>query len=133
MTVPLSGRRQQSVWPSIVSDDAPRLRDWLLGLGFTLDLWLASDRDGSVHHCQMDWPEGGRVVLSSTGERPTPAVPGTGWQHVVTGAPDEVFERARHLDARVINELVDQTDYPAREFTIADPDGNYWTFSTFAG
>jgi len=133
MTVPVSGRRQQSVWPSIVSDDAPRLRDWLLGLGFTLDLWLDGDRDGSVHHAQMDWPEGGRIVLSSTGERMTPVLPGTSWQHVVTEVPDEVFERARHLDARVVNGLVDQTDYPAREFTIADPDGNHWTFSTFAG
>jgi uncharacterized glyoxalase superfamily protein PhnB len=133
MAVPVSGRRQQSVWPSIVSDDAPRLRDWLLGLGFTQDLWLAGEREGSVHHCQLDWPEGGRVVLSSTGERPTPVLPGTTWQHVVTEAPDDVFERARRLDARVIHGLVDQTDYPAREFTIADPDGNHWTFSTFAG
>jgi len=29
--------------------------------------------------------------------------------------------------------MVDQADYPAREFTVADPDGGFWTFSTFAG
>jgi len=37
--------------------------------------------------------------------------------------------RARSVGATVIHELVDQTDYPSRDFTIADPDGNHWTFA----
>jgi uncharacterized glyoxalase superfamily protein PhnB len=41
--------------------------------------------------------------------------------------------RAHTLAAPVVRELVDQTDYPSREFTVADPDGNHWTFATFAG
>ena len=133
MTVRTSGARQPSVWASIVSDDAAALKAWLVGLGFTEDLLIPGDRAGAIHHCQLDWPEGGRVMLSSTGERPTPCRPGGAWQHVVCADPDAVWQRARRAGARVVHELVDQTDYPAREFTIADPDGNYWTFSTFAG
>jgi len=133
MTVRTSGVRQQSVWASIVSDDAAALRDWLLALGFTEDLLIPGEREGAIHHCQMDWPEGGRIMLSSTGERETPCRPGTSSLHVVTADPDGVMARARGLGARVVNELVDQTDYTSRDFTVADPDGNYWEFATFAG
>lgn len=127
-----SGTRQQSVWANIVSDDARALRSWLLALGFTEDLMIPAEGD-AIHHCQLDWPEGGRVLLSSTGERQTPCLPGAAWLHVVTSDPDAVMLRARELDALVVHELTDQTDYPSHDFTIADLDGNYWTFATFAG
>ena len=133
MTVRTSGVQQRSVWASVVSDDATALRDWLLALGFTEDLLIPGERDGDIHHCQMDWPDGGRVLLSSTGERPTPCRPGTSSLHVVTPDPDSVMARAAELGAEVIHPMVDQTDYPSRDFTIADPDGNHWTFATFAG
>lgn len=133
MAVSTSGIRQQSIWASVVSDDAPGLRDWLLALGFTEDLVIPGEREGSIHHSQFDWPEGGRIMLSSTGERSTPCRPGTSSLHVVTADPDAVLERALAVGAPVIHELKDQTDYPSRDFTTADPDGNHWTFATFAG
>ncbi len=133
VTVNSSGVRQQSVWASVVSDDAQALRRWLLAIGFTEDLLIPGDGDGDIHHCRLDWPEGGRVLLSSTDERATPCRPGTSSLHVVTVDPDVVFSRARALDATVVHELTDQTDYPSRDFTLADPDGNHWTFATFAG
>ena len=40
MTVRASGVLQQSVWASVVSDDAQALRGWLLRLGFTEDLLI---------------------------------------------------------------------------------------------
>ena len=133
MTVQEGGAHQQSVWASLVSDDAQALRAWLLGLGFVQDLLIPGERADAIHHCQLDWPEGGRVLLSSTGERPTPCLPGTASLHVVTADPDAVLARATSLEARVVHEIVDQTDYPSRDFTVADPDGNHWTFATFAG
>jgi uncharacterized glyoxalase superfamily protein PhnB len=133
MPIETSGVRQQSVWASVVSDDAARLRDWLLALGFTEDLMIPGEEEGSIHHSQFDWPEGGRVLLSSTGERSTPCRPGTSSLHVVTADPDPVMARALALDAPVVHPLVDQTDYPSRDFTVADPDGNHWTFATYAG
>ena len=125
--------RQQSIWASVVSDHAQSLRTWLLGLGFIEDLLIPGEDEGRIHHCQMDWPEGGRVLLSSTGERPTPCLPGAASLHVVTADPDAVMARAVAIDATVVHELADQTDYPSRDFTVADPDGNHWTFATFAG
>jgi uncharacterized glyoxalase superfamily protein PhnB len=133
MSVRSSGVRQQSVWPSIVSDDAPALLAWLIALGFTQDLLIPGEHDGAIHHGQLDWPEGGRIMLSSTGERPTPCRPGTSSLHVVTAEPDAVLARAEALGANVVHPIVDQSDYPSRDFTIADPDGNHWTFATFAG
>ena len=133
MAVRPSGVRQHSVWASVVSDHAQALRSWLLALGFTEDLLIHGEDGDAIHHCQLDWPEGGRVLLSSTGERLTPCRPGTSSLHVVTATPDAVMARARDLGARVVHELVDQTDYPSRDFTVADPDGNHWTFATFAG
>jgi uncharacterized glyoxalase superfamily protein PhnB len=133
MAVRASGVRQQSIWASVVSDDAPSLRGWLIALGFTEDLMIPGEGDDSIHHCQLDWPEGGRIMLSSTGERPTPCRPGTSSLHVVTADPDAVRAKARDLRATVVHELVDRTEYPSRDFTVADPDGNHWTFATFAG
>jgi len=133
MALRTSGIRQPSVWASIVSDEALALRDWLLAVGFTEDLMIPGNQERLVHHCQLDWPEGGRVQLSSTGERSTPCRPGTSSLHVVTSDPDAVIERVLALGATIVHPLVDQTDYPSRDFTVADPDGNHWTFATFAG
>lgn len=133
MAIQSTGVRQQSIWTSIVSNDAHRLREWLLALGFTQDLLIPGETEGAIHHCQLDWPEGGRVMLSSTGERATPCRPGTSSLHVVTADPDPVLTRALALDATIVHELADHGDYPSRDFTIGDPDGNHWTFATFAG
>ncbi len=133
MAIQSTGVRQQSIWASIVSDDAHGLRQWLLDLGFTQDLLIPGETEGAIHHCQLDWPEGGRVMLSSTGERATPCRPGTSSLHVVTADPDSVLTKARALDATIVHELVDQGDYPSREFTTSDSDGNHWTFATIAG
>jgi uncharacterized glyoxalase superfamily protein PhnB len=134
MSIRTSGIRQQSIWASVVSDDAPRLRDWLLALGFTEDLMIPGEDEGSVHHAQLDWPEGGRVLISSTGERSTPCLPGTASLHVVTSDPDAVMARASSsVGAKTVHPLTDQTDYPSRDFTVEDPDGNHWTFATFGG
>lgn len=133
MSVRNSGVRQMSVWASVVSDDAPGLRQWLLALGFTEDLMIPGEREDSIHHCQLDWPEGGRVLLSSTDERRTPCQPGVNSLHVVTADPDAVLQRVLDLGATLVHPLVDHSDYPSRDFTVEDPDGNHWTFSTFAG
>jgi uncharacterized glyoxalase superfamily protein PhnB len=44
-----------------------------------------------------------------------------------------VMARAAELGAEIVHPLVDQTDYPSRDFTVRDPDGNHWTFATYAG
>src|SRR4051795_183787 len=100
----LSGVRQASVWTSVVSDDAPAMHDWLCAIGFTDDLLIPGERPGAIHHCQLDWPEGGRILLSSAGERSTPCRPGTASLHVVTADPDAVLARALTSEATVVHE-----------------------------
>lgn len=129
----LTGVRQHGVWASVVSDDAEQLRQWLVQMGFVQDLLIPGERPDAIHHAQLDWPEGGRVMLSSTGERETPCRPDANAFHVVCTDPDTVRGRAVGIGATIVHEITDQVDYPAREFTVADPDGNWWTFSTFAG
>ena len=133
MGVRHSGVRQPSIWPGVVSDDAPALREWLVALGFREDLMIPGERSDLIHHCQLDWRDGGRVLLSSTDERLTPCRPGANSLHVVTSDPDEVMQRALLMRATVVHPVVDHPDYPSREFTLEDPDGNHWTFATFAG
>lgn len=82
MALRTSGVRQPSIWASVVSDDALALRDWLLALGFTEDLMIPGERGWLVHHCQLDWREGGRVLFSgagaSTGDRRDGGAPDRG-------------------------------------------------------
>jgi len=104
MTVRTSGVRRQSIWSgaSGVSDDAQKPRSWLLGLGFTQDLLIPGAHDDQFHHCQLDWTEGGRVLLSSTSDRPTRCRPGASSLHVVTSNPDAVVAQAGTLDVTVV-------------------------------
>jgi hypothetical protein len=77
---------------------------------------IPGEEEGLVHHCQLDWREGGRVLLSSTGERSTPCRAGTSSLHVVTSDPDAVVERALKVGATIVHPLADQSDYPSRDF-----------------
>jgi uncharacterized glyoxalase superfamily protein PhnB len=52
---------------------------------------------------------------------------------VVPADPDTVMIHTNALGATIVHELVDQTEYPWRKLAVADPDGNQWTFATFAG
>jgi uncharacterized glyoxalase superfamily protein PhnB len=52
--------------------------------------------------------------------------------YVVTKDPDAVWARAKDLGARVIRDLED-TDYGSRGFSIADTEGNTYSFGSYAG
>jgi uncharacterized glyoxalase superfamily protein PhnB len=45
--------------------------------------------------------------------------------------PDALFERATGAGAEVVMEPTDQ-DYGSRDFTVRDPEGNLWSFGTYA-
>ena len=57
---------------------------------------------------------------------------GSGNVYVVTRDPDAAYARAMALGAKVVREMED-TDYGSRGFSIADPEGNVWSFGTYAG
>ena len=51
--------------------------------------------------------------------------------YVVIDDPDTLFERAKGAGAEVVMEPTDQ-DYGSRDFTVRDPEGNLWSFGTYA-
>ncbi len=131
-------RLDRNIWPGLTSSDPLALRAFLVGLGFDEGgCYFVDGHDGDTHHVQhseMLWPEGGRVMISSTGKsddtfsKPT----GTGNLYVVTADPDTVHERAVALDAPFLREMREE-DYGSRGFSVSDPDGNAWSFGTYAG
>ncbi len=126
-----------TIWPTLLYDDAPAAIAWLAeAFGFETSLVVPNESDPSViEHCQLRWPEGGGVMLGSAGrpnnkfcERPS----GTGACYVVTASPDEIHDRAMAAGASIFEELRDE-DYGSRGFSVQDPEGNLWSFGTYAG
>lgn len=127
---------EHSIWPGLTYEDPHAARAWLAGLGFTEGIVVPGEADGEVVHSEMGWPEGGRVMVHSacrTGDDATAPTPtGSGNCYVVTADPDAVHERAVAAGARIVREPAD-TDYGSRGFSVADAEGNVWSFGTYAG
>lgn len=121
-----------TVWPALQARDAHALIDFLVdALGF-VKTTVHADGD-RVAHAQLDWPEGGGIMLGSHRPRSTwTREPGTAGTYVVTDQVDALYERVKQSGAEIISELADQ-DYGNREFSIADPEGNLWSFGPYRG
>lgn len=124
----------KSVWPIINCADARALIEFLGDLGFERRLVVPEHGD-VVEHAQLSWPEGGGVMLSSAGRadnefaaRPV----GAASIYVVTDDPRAVLKRAEVRGARLVQELREE-DYGSLGFSIADPEGNLWSFGTYRG
>jgi uncharacterized glyoxalase superfamily protein PhnB len=122
-----------NVWPSLRANDALGLIRFLTeALGFEATV-VHADGD-TVHHAELAWPPGGGVMLGSAqpGSSVRVTEPGHFSAYVVTGDPDALHARAVAHGAKVTSELHD-TDYGSRDFAIADPEGNHWSFGTYPG
>ena len=64
--------------------------------------------------------------------RLTTAAHGTAACYVVTADPTAVRARAAAAGAEIVRELT-TTDYGSQEFSLRDPEGNLWSFGTYAG
>ncbi len=133
----MTTRTDHNLWPGISYDDAHAARTWLAALGFDEGICVessAGDQPGEIQHSEMLWPEGGRVMVHTRGKTDdtfaTP--PGAGNVYVVCDDPDVVWARAEALGARVLRPMED-TDYGSHGFSIADAEGNSWSFGTYAG
>ena len=73
------------------------------------------------------------VMLASTNEGDPIYNQGAGKTgvYVVVDETDQLFDRARDAGAEVVLEPTDQ-DYGSRDFTVRDPEGNLWSFGTYA-
>lgn len=120
------------VWPAFQAHDPRGVIDFLVALGFE-ETFCVTDDDGVVQHAQLDWPEGGGVMLGvHKPQGPFTQQPGTTAAYVVTSDPDAVLERARATGA-VVPDAPTEQDYGSREVAIRDPEGNVWSFGTYPG
>jgi uncharacterized glyoxalase superfamily protein PhnB len=127
-------RTDHNIWVGLTYDDPRGAREWLQGLGFVEGVLVEDDEPGAVRHSEMLWPEGGRVMVSSRErhDRTFVSAAGAATVYVVVDQAEVVWERARALGATVLRPL-ETTDYGSRTFSVADVEGNSWTFGTYAG
>jgi uncharacterized glyoxalase superfamily protein PhnB len=126
-----------AVWPILTYRDARAavafLRD---AFGFEERAVYAREDDPSVvEHAEMRWPLGGGIMFGTAAKDDSPfgqRTPGNDSVYVVTDDPDGLFARATAAGAEVVRGLVDE-DYGSRGFTVRDPEGNLWSFGTYAG
>jgi len=122
------------VWPAFRATDARALIRFLVD-AFGFEETAVYDEGGQVAHAQLDWPEGGGVMLGSVRDDPDdpwPAQPGSAACYVVTGDPAAVHTRAVAAGAEIVRAL-STTEYGSREFSARDPEGNRWSFGTYRG
>lgn len=125
-----------TVWPALRYDDAPAAVRFLVDvLGFTETL-VVPGPEGSIAHAELRWPEGGAVMLGSTGH-PSDGVrgamtPGTGTIYVVSDHVDEIHAKVVAAGAEITAELHD-TDFGSHTFSVRDTEGNAWTIGTYRG
>lgn len=130
----MTSPQDHNIWPGLSYDDPVAARAWLAALGFAEGILVMSEDGSTVEHSEMRWPEGGRVMVSSRDRSDhTFVVPrGAGSVYVVADDPDAVLARAKDIGATVIRDM-EETDYGSRGFSVADSEGNRWSFGTYAG
>lgn len=130
----MNTRKDVNIWPGITCDDALAARRWLEAIGFEPGILVEGDGPGEVMHSEMLWPEGGRVMIHSSCKQADKFTQprGSGSVYVVVDDPDAVYAKARDLDATLVRDMADE-DYGSRGFSVADPEGNVWSFGTYAG
>ncbi|GAA0673320.1 VOC family protein [Kitasatospora atroaurantiaca] len=123
------------VWPSLRAENARALIRFLVD-AFGFEETVVYGEGDRVDHAQLDWPEGGGIMLGSVKKDAqgdlSPLRPGTFAAYVVTARPDELCTRAKAAGAEIIAEPHD-TEYGSRDFAARDPEGNGWYFGTYPG
>ena len=126
------------IWAALNFADAPAgIRFMVDVLGFEEQLVVPGAEPGVIEHSQFRWPEGG-VVQAATANRqgnmfsarPT----GTESLYVITADPMAVHRRCVAARAEIAHEPESpEYDPDGLVFTVRDPEGNLWSFGTYAG
>lgn len=123
-------------WPIVIYRDAPSGMRFLVdAFGFEQTAAYFDEDDPSVVvHAELRVPGGGGVMTGSSGageppftERPT----GVASVYIGVADPDSLYSRATRAGAEVVRPLRDEP-YGSRGFTVSDPEGNLWSFGTYA-
>lgn len=105
-------------------------------LGF-IEQVLVREPDGRVVHSEYRWPEGGVVqIVGAAPDNPFAPEPGrNGGLYVITADPHAVWERCRGADGVEVIRPPEEPHYDpgGMGFAIRDPEGNIWSFGSYAG
>jgi uncharacterized glyoxalase superfamily protein PhnB len=122
-----------TIYPSLRYHDASAAIDWLTeAFGFA-EKEVHADDEGVIRHAELSG-FGGIVMLGTEPEGGDPLWgehAGQGWLYLSTEDPDALHDRAVAAGAQIVRELQD-TDYGSRDFSARDPEGNVWSFGTYA-
>lgn len=122
-----------TVWPTLQAHDALALIDFYVDVfGFRRTAVYADGE--SVGHAQLDWPEGGGIMLGShKPDADWSTEPGTLAAYVVTDRVSELWDRVRRASGVTVLRPLAATDYGSQEFAVRDPEGNQWSFGSYRG
>ena len=120
------------LWPTLSFRDADAMITWLEAIGFTDKAVYRDEQDPSVVvHAEMKWPGGGGIMFGShRDDNDVVSPPGHAAAYLVTDDPDKTFAAAVEAGGTVRREMVDQ-DYGGRGGSVADPEGNSWSFGDY--
>lgn len=127
-----------TVWPCLTYTDAKSAIRFLVdAFGFEERLVVPGEGDDQreVAHAELIWPYGGALMLgwTSPSAEPFSRIPaGTHAVYCVCDDPHALLARATAAGAEVVEPITD-AGYGNRSFTVADPEGNLWTFGTYRG
>ena len=118
------------VIPTLRYQDAKGVIDFLeRAFGFERKAVMEND-DGTIGHAELIHGRG-MVMIGSAGIGDPQFDTGRASIYVVVDDPDALFARATGAGAEVVMPLTD-TDYGSRDFGVNDPEGNRWSFGTYA-
>ncbi|MGK2929102.1 MAG: VOC family protein [Acidimicrobiales bacterium] len=117
-------------------------RDALAGIRFLVDVFgfeeqlvVTGDDGTTVVHSQIQWPEGG-IIQAGTYEPDNEFMQAPGAQsvYVITADPQSVWGRCQAAGVEVVREP-ESPDYDPEGmgFSVRDPEGNIFSFGTYAG
>jgi len=119
------------IYPVLNYKDGKAGLDFLKSvLGFTAIAEHANEA-GEIYHAELRFGDG--VIMVSGNRTPDPANPwstATFGTYVYVEDVDAQYERAKAAGAEIIMDIRDM-DYGAREYSLKDAEGNFWSFGTY--
>lgn len=119
--------------------DADRGLVFLTQIGFTEVLVVRNENDLSViEHAELCWRDNGGIMMGSLRDDNTNGaneVAGHSVCYLVVPTDvevDQVFAQAMSAGAESIESPADRS-FGGRMATVADPEGNLWSFGSYAG
>lgn len=123
----------QNIYPVLIYEDARAAIDFLeKGFGFERQA-VHDGENGAVAHAELRF--GSELIMlssASEGREQFNQAVGPYSLYLVVDHPDAHHDRARQAGAEIVLGLKDE-DYGSRGYTARDPEGNLWSFGTYAG